>query len=88
MLTPQTIPTPCYLIYEERLRSNLRLISDVSRRSGAKIIMAFKANAVWRTFDIIGEYCRDFTASSLNELELGNTTLGGDAHSYLSLIHI
>lgn len=82
MLTPQTIPTPCYLIYEERLRSNLRLISDVSRRSGAKIIMAFKANAVWRTFDIIGEYCRDFTASSLNELELGNTTLGGDAHSY------
>ncbi len=44
--------------------------------------MAFKANAVWRTFDIIGEYCRDFTASSLNELELGNTTLGGDAHSY------
>ncbi|MCI9607524.1 MAG: carboxynorspermidine decarboxylase [Muribaculaceae bacterium] len=82
MLTPANIPTPCYLIYEDKLRANLRLISDVSKRSGAKIIMAFKANAVWRTFDIIGEYCRDFTASSLNELELGNTTLGGDAHSY------
>jgi carboxynorspermidine decarboxylase len=82
MLTPANIPTPCYLIYEDKLRDNLRLISDVSKRSGAKIIMAFKANAVWRTFDIIGEYCRDFTASSLNELELGNTTLGGDAHSY------
>lgn len=82
MLTPQNIPTPCYLIHEDRLRANLSLITDVSRRSGAKIIMAFKANAVWRTFDIIGEYCRDFTASSLNELELGNTTLGGSAHSY------
>ncbi|MDE6652328.1 MAG: carboxynorspermidine decarboxylase [Paramuribaculum sp.] len=81
-LTPDTIPTPCYIVYEDRLRKNLQLISDVSKRSGAKIIMAFKANALWKTFDIIGEYCRDFTASSLNELELGNTTLGGDAHSY------
>lgn len=82
MLTPETIPTPCYVVYEDRLRANLRLISRVSAESGAKIIMAFKANALWRTFDIIGEYCRDFTASSLNELELGNTTLGGSAHSY------
>lgn len=82
ILTPENIPTPCYVVYEDRLRKNLRLISDVSEKSGAKIIMAFKANALWKTFDIIGEYCRDFTASSLNELELGNTTLGGDAHSY------
>lgn len=81
-LTPETIPTPCYIVYEDRMRKNLQLISDVSKKSGAKIIMAFKANALWKTFDIIGEYCRDFTASSLNELELGNTTLGGDAHSY------
>lgn len=81
-LTPENIQTPCYVVYEDKLRKNLQLISNVSKRSGAKIIMAFKANALWKTFDIIGEYCRDFTASSLNELELGNTTLGGDAHSY------
>lgn len=76
------IPTPYYIVYEDRLRRNLELISEVSRRSGAKIIMAFKANALWRTFHIIADYCRDFTASSLNELALGNTTLGGEAHSY------
>lgn len=81
-LTPENIPTPCYVVYEDRLRKNLQLISDVSKKSGAKIIMAFKANALWKTFDIIGDYNKDFTASSLNELELGNTTLGGDAHSY------
>ena len=82
MLTPQNIPTPVYLVYEDRLRANLSLIRSVAEASGANIIMAFKANALWRTFDIVREYCRDFTASSLNELELGNTTLGGHAHSY------
>lgn len=74
--------TPYYIVYEERLRHNLRLIQTVARRSGARIIMAFKANALWRTFPIIAEYNRDFTASSLNELRLGAETLGGQAHSY------
>lgn len=80
--TPDNLPSPCYVVYEEALRRNLSLINDVERRAGVKIIMAFKANALWRTFDIIGEYNRDFTASSLNELKLGNETLGGQAHSY------
>ncbi len=76
------LPTPFYIVYEDRLRSNLELISEVKRRSGADIIMAFKANALWRTFDIIGEYCRSSTASSLNELRLGREFLGGEVHSY------
>ncbi len=76
------LPTPYYIVYEDRLRRNLQLIQDVSRRSGAKIIMAFKANALWRTFPIIREYCQAFTASSLNELLLGREFLGPDAHSY------
>lgn len=76
------IPTPAYVVYEDRLRRNLELIDSVKRRAGVDIIMAFKANALWRTFDIIGEYCRDFTASSLNELRLGCETLGGNAHTY------
>ncbi|MDE7236587.1 MAG: carboxynorspermidine decarboxylase, partial [Paramuribaculum sp.] len=75
-------PTPYYIVYEDRLRRNLRLINEVERESGANIIMAFKANALWRTFPIIAEYNRDFTASSLNELQLGTETLGGSAHSY------
>lgn len=81
-MTPHSLPTPYYLVYEDKLRRNLRLISDVSRRSGAKIIMAFKANALWRTFDIIAQYCTASTASSLNELRLGREFLGGDVHSY------
>lgn len=74
--------TPYYIVYEDKLRRNLQLISDVAKRSGAKIIMAFKANALWRTFPIFKEYGFGFTASSLNELQLGREHFSDDAHSY------
>lgn len=76
------IPTPFYIIYADRLERNLQLIDDISRRSGTKIIMAFKANALWKTFPIIRRHCTAFTASSLNELRLGLEEFGKDAHSY------
>ncbi len=81
-MTEKDLSTPYYIVYEERLRRNLGLIQDVRHRSGAEIIMAFKANALWRTFDIFREYGTRFTASSLNELQLGNKYLGVKAHSY------
>ena len=81
-MTIQEIPTPYYIVYEEKLRRNLALINSVEREAGVNIIMAFKANALWRTFPIMREYNRDFTASSLNELMLGVEELGGEAHVY------
>ncbi len=78
----QNIPTPAYVVYENRLRRNLSLIKTVKQGAGIDIIMAFKANALWRTFPIIAEYCRNSTASSLNELRLGREFLGGEVHSY------
>lgn len=76
------LPTPFYVVYEDKLRKNLSLIKRVKDEAGVNIIMAFKANALWRTFPIIQEYIKDSTASSLNEMRLGNEELGGDVHSY------
>ncbi len=76
------IPTPFYVVYEQRLRHNLELIRYVSQQSGADIIMAFKANALWRTFPIIREYIDGCTASSVNELRLGCEELKARVHSY------
>ncbi len=76
------IPTPFYIVYEEKLRDNLRLIKKVKEDAGVNIIMAFKANALWRSFPIIKEYIQDSTASSLNEMKLGNEELGGEVHTY------
>lgn len=81
-MTESQLATPYYIVYEDKLRRNLELITDVAKRSGATIIMAFKANALWRTFGIFREYGVRFTASSLNELKLGNRHLGVKAHSY------
>ena len=78
----EEIPTPFYIVYEEKLRRNLELISRVKQEAGVNIIMAFKANALWKTFPIITEYVTDSTASSLNEMHLGNEELGGNVHSY------
>lgn len=78
----QQIPTPAYVVYEDRLRRNLELIESVKQAADIDIIMAFKANALWRTFPIIAEYCKNSTASSLNELRLGREFLGGEVHSY------
>ena len=76
------LPTPYYIVYEEKMRRNLELIDSVRRRAGVEIIMAFKANALWRAFGPIREYGFKFTASSLNELRLGNKHLGTKAHTY------
>ena len=76
------IPTPFYIVYEDRLRRNLELINRVKREARVNIIMAFKANALWRTFPIIKEYCTASTASSLNEMDLALDCLGNEVHSY------
>lgn len=76
------IPTPYYIVYEKKLRNNLEIISDVQRRGNVKIIMAFKANALWKTFPVISEYVNSSAASSINEMKLSLEYLGHDVHSY------
>ncbi len=76
------IPSPCYVIDELLLRRNLELIRSVKERSGADIILAFKAFALWRTFNIVREYIPYSTASSLSEARLAYEEMGSKAHTY------
>lgn len=76
------INTPYYIVYEDRLRANLEKLKSVSERADVKIIMAFKANALWKTFPVISEYFQASTASSLNEMRLSLDYLGHDVHAY------
>ena len=36
------IPSPCFVIEEDRFRKNLEIIRHVSEESGAEVILAFK----------------------------------------------
>ncbi len=76
------IPTPYYIVYEDRIRRNMEILSHVATEGDVKIIMAFKANALWKTFPIIAEYFKASTASSLNEMRLSLEYLGNEVHSY------
>ena len=74
--------TPYYLLEEDKLRRNLALIRDVADRSGAEIILAFKAFALWKTFPIFREYISATTASSPDEARLAFEEFGAPAHTY------
>ena len=74
--------TPYYLLEESKLRRNLALIKDVANRSGAEIILAFKAFALWKTFPIFREYISHTTASSPDEARLAFEEFGSPAHTY------
>lgn len=81
-MNENSIPTPYYIVYEDRIIHNMRVIQDVKKRAGVNIIMALKANALWKTFPIIANYVKDSTASSINEMQLSLDYLGGAVHAY------
>lgn len=78
----EEIPSPCYVIEEDKFRKNLELIRTVKERSGAEIILAFKAFAQWKLFPIVREYIQHTTASSLAEARLAAEEMGSPAHTY------
>ena len=73
---------PYYLLSESLLRRNLDLIRRVAQESGAEIILAFKAYALWKTFPIMREYIFHTTASSPYEARLALEEFGSLAHTY------
>jgi carboxynorspermidine decarboxylase len=76
------IPSPCFVIEEERFRRNLALIKHVSEESGAEIILAFKGFAMWGVFPILKEYVKGASASSPDEARLCFEEIGVPAHTY------
>jgi len=76
------LPSPCYVIDEERFRKNLSLIKHVSEESGAEIILAFKGFAMWGVFPILREYISGAAASSADEARLCFDEIGSPAHTY------
>lgn len=82
MIDYSTLPSPCFVMDENRLRKNLTLIQTVKNEAGVEIIMAFKAFAMWSVFPIIREYISHTTASSLSEALLAKQEMGSLAHTY------
>lgn len=76
------IPSPCYVLDEQKFRANLSLIRNVSEQAGVEIILAFKGFSMWSVFPIVKEYVQGATASSLNEVRLCVEEMGVKSHTY------
>ena len=76
------IPSPCYVLDLASLENNLRVIASVRERSGAEIIVALKACAMWRIFPLLARHSDGATASSLAEARLVWEEYGRRAHTY------
>ncbi|NEQ97630.1 MAG: carboxynorspermidine decarboxylase [Cyanothece sp. SIO2G6] len=76
------IPSPCYVLEEQKLVDNLELIDSVQQRAGVTIILALKGFAMFSVFPLIKKYLVGTTASSLWEAQLAREEFGGELHVY------
>lgn len=76
------IPSPCFVLDEQKLIRNLQLIDLVQKEAGIEIILAFKGFSMWSAFPQVKQYVSGATASSLNEVKLCNEEMGVKSHSY------
>lgn len=79
---PRRVPSPCFVIDRAAVEANLRLLADVQRESGARILAALKAFSCWSLGPLTGRYLSGICASGLHEALLGQEHYGGEVHVY------
>jgi carboxynorspermidine decarboxylase len=83
MKNTQTIlPSPCWLLEEDKLLKNVELISEIKKQSGAKVLLALKGYALWKSFPLIRPYLDGCCASGLHEAKLADETFSKEVHTY------
>ena len=76
------IPTPAYVLDEEKLTRNLKILKSVQERTGCKILLAQKAFSMFCEYPLIGRYLKGTTASGLYEAKLGREEMGKENHIF------
>lgn len=73
----EEIPTPCYIIEEKKLQENGRILAEVSKRSGCKILLAQKAFSNYDCYPLLAPFLAGTEASGLYEARLGAEEMPG-----------
>ncbi len=76
------IPSPCFVIEEPKLLSNLQLMQKVREEAGVDILVALKGMSFWHYFPLMKQYLSGACASSVNEARLIFEEMGVKAHTY------
>lgn len=76
------VRTPAYVIDEGMLENNLKILADVEKRAGCKILLAQKAFSAFAEYKLIGKYISGTTASGIYEARLGFEEMGKENHVF------
>lgn len=76
------LPTPCYVIDENIIEENCKVLADVMNKTGCHVLLAQKAFSNYALYPLIGKYLSGTTASGLYEARLGREEMGRENHVF------
>jgi carboxynorspermidine decarboxylase len=82
IITNPSLPSPCWVLEEAHLIDNLDTIRMIKEHSGAKVLLALKGYALWKSFDTIRPVLDGCCASGLHEALLASEEFGKEVHTY------
>ena len=82
IITDSSLPSPCWVLEEQKLIDNLKIIEHIKAESGAKVLLALKGYALWQSFPTIKPYLDGCCASGLHEAKLAHKTFEKEVHTY------
>lgn len=76
------LPTPCYVIDENIIEENCKVLADVMKKTGCHVLLAQKAFSNFALYPLIGKYLSGTTASGLYEARLGREEMCRENHVF------
>ena len=76
------LPTPCYVIDENIIEENCKVLADVMKKTGCHVLLAQKAFSNYALYPLIGKYLSGTTASGLYEARVGREQMGSENHFF------
>ena len=81
-LDASRVPSPCFVVDQAAVEANLKILSYVQQKSGAKVLVALKAFSCWYLAPLVSRYLSGVCASGLYEARLGREEYGGEVHTF------
>jgi len=82
MIDYNQIPSPSYVLEEDKLIKNLSLLKHVQQEANVHIICALKGFSFHKVFPLVKQYLHGATASSFHEAKLVFDEMHVKAHTY------
>lgn len=77
-----SVESPCFLVNEDLLIKNAKILDDVRRRTGAKVLLALKAFSMHSAFPALRQHLDGVCASGPMEARLGKEEFAKEVHTF------